>query len=132
MRQTRTGAGAKVSERSEDKSVDRRQPLKRRQKFGEVAEWSNAADSKSVDRFIRSGGSNPPLSAINALWNQGFFVFRSFEQSFPYFSSTASGAPPFSCFVPANEQKSLSMNRPLFSIRNRHQSQTTVVKFQRD
>ena len=64
MRQTRTGAIAKVSERSEDKSVDRRQPLKRRRKIGEVAEWSNAADSKSVDRFIRSGGSNPPLSAI--------------------------------------------------------------------
>ena len=80
MRQTRTGATVKVSERSEDKSVDRRQPLKRRQKFGEVAEWSNAADSKSVDRFIRSGGSNPPLSAINALRNQGFFIARNIRR----------------------------------------------------
>ena len=40
---------AKVSEQSEDKSVDGRQPLKRRQKIGEVAEWSNAADSNRSD-----------------------------------------------------------------------------------
>ncbi len=31
-----------------------------------MAEWSNAADSKSVDRLVRAGGSNPPLSAIKA------------------------------------------------------------------
>ncbi len=28
-----------------------------------MAEWSNAPDSKSGIRFIRIGGSNPPLSA---------------------------------------------------------------------
>ena len=31
--------------------------------YGGVAEWSNAADSKSVIGFIPIGGSNPPLSA---------------------------------------------------------------------
>ena len=30
---------------------------------GKVAEWLNAADSKSVIGFIPIGGSNPPLSA---------------------------------------------------------------------
>ena len=34
-------------------------------KSGEVAEWTKAADSKSVVRSHRTGGSNPPLSAIS-------------------------------------------------------------------
>ena len=32
---------------------------------GEVAEWSNAPDSKSGSRFHRDEGSNPSFSAIN-------------------------------------------------------------------
>lgn len=48
-------------------------------------------DSKQKDGSLTY---YPSLSAINALRNQGFFIVRSFEQSFPYFSSTASGAPP--------------------------------------
>lgn len=31
---------------------------------GKVAEWSNAADSKSVVQLVCTEGSNPPLSAI--------------------------------------------------------------------
>jgi hypothetical protein len=33
---------------------------------GEMAEWSKAVDSKSTVRFLRTGGSNPSLSAISA------------------------------------------------------------------
>ena len=36
---------------------------------GEVAEWSNAPDSKSGVRFIRTVGSNPTLSAKTASGN---------------------------------------------------------------
>lgn len=32
---------------------------------GEMAEWLKAAASKAVVRSCRTGGSNPPLSAIN-------------------------------------------------------------------
>ena len=32
-------------------------------RFGEVPEWSNGADSKSVVRLARTEGSNPSLSA---------------------------------------------------------------------
>ena len=41
--------------------------------FGEVAEWSNAPDSKSGLRFRRNVGSNPTLSANlcnNIIYNQ--------------------------------------------------------------
>jgi hypothetical protein len=31
---------------------------------GEMPEWLNGAVSKTVERVLRSGGSNPPLSAI--------------------------------------------------------------------
>ena len=34
--------------------------------YGEVAEWSNAADSKSVVPLVGTGSSNLPLSAINS------------------------------------------------------------------
>ncbi len=34
-----------------------------RRQIGEVPEWSNGADSKSVVRFCRTVGSNPTLSA---------------------------------------------------------------------
>ena len=32
---------------------------------GELPEWSNGADSKSVVPFLGTGGSNPSLSAIS-------------------------------------------------------------------
>ena len=32
---------------------------------GEMAEWLKAVDSKSIVPFLGTGGSNPPLSAIN-------------------------------------------------------------------
>ena len=38
-------------------------PLRRALHFGEVAEWSNAPDSKSGLRYCRNVGSNPTLSA---------------------------------------------------------------------
>ena len=38
-------------------------PLHREDMTGEVAEWSNAPDSKSGLRFRRNVGSNPTLSA---------------------------------------------------------------------
>ena len=41
-----------------------RQPFKTDEICGEVAEWSNAADSKSVVLLVGTGGSNPPLSAM--------------------------------------------------------------------
>ena len=37
--------------------------VKLRARRGEVAEWSNAPDSKSGVRFYRTVGSNPTLSA---------------------------------------------------------------------
>lgn len=46
--------------------------------LGEVAEWSNAPDSKSGIRLYRIVGSNPTLSAkqaIKPLNFKGFFVF---------------------------------------------------------
>ena len=38
---------------------------------GEMPEWSNGAVSKTVELLVGSGGSNPPLSAIN-IENQCF------------------------------------------------------------
>src|SRR5690348_8241650 len=42
---------------------------------GEVAEWSNAPDSKSGLRFYRNVGSNPTLSARNENAPCGRFLF---------------------------------------------------------
>src|SRR5690348_4921821 len=42
-------------------------------RFGEVAEWSNAPDSKSGLRYCRNVGSNPTLSARNANAPRGAF-----------------------------------------------------------
>ena len=55
----------------------RRQDLPRtgRYSFGEVAEWSNAPDSKSGLRLCRNVGSNPTLSASNANAPCGRFAF---------------------------------------------------------
>src|SRR5690348_2267526 len=55
----------------------RRQNLPRtgRYSFGEVAEWSNAPDSKSGLRLCRNVGSNPTLSARNANAPCGRFAF---------------------------------------------------------
>src|SRR5690348_6925490 len=47
----------------------------RRYIFGEVAEWSNAPDSKSGLRYCRNVGSNPTLSARNANAPCGRFAF---------------------------------------------------------
>ena len=41
-------------------------PLNRALDIGEVAEWSNAPDSKSGLRYCRNVGSNPTLSARQA------------------------------------------------------------------
>ena len=46
------------------------QTLTERANFGEVAEWSNARDSKSRVRFQRTVGSNPTLSAIIELMHK--------------------------------------------------------------
>ena len=43
-----------------------------------MAEWLKAAASKAVVRFFRTGGSNPPLSAIHFFPNQLIqLVFRN-------------------------------------------------------
>src|SRR4051812_9497462 len=49
-----------------------------RARSGEVAEWSNAPDSKSGLRLCRNVGSNPTLSAID-LSDQGQRLDRSRE-----------------------------------------------------
>ena len=53
---------------------------------GEVAEWSNAPDSKSGIRFYRIEGSNPSLSATGS-FNPGLagFLFQDqcFRESLP-------------------------------------------------
>ena len=43
---------------------------------GEVAEWSNAPDSKSGVRFYRTVGSNPTLSAKQSFFKSSIFQTR--------------------------------------------------------
>src|SRR5690348_3423485 len=71
----------------------RRQDLPRtgRYSFGEVAEWSNAPDSKSGLRLCRNVGSNPTLSASNANAPCGRFAFPGSGAEKPFGSTNLSG-----------------------------------------
>ena len=74
--------GAKGESQGRDKQM-RRTGRHARATFtiGEVAEWSNAPDSKSGVRFYRTVGSNPTLSARNEKTAPSGAVFISVRES---------------------------------------------------
>lgn len=55
---------------------EQKQYIKAAYTHGEMAEWSNAADSKSVDGVSPSEGSNPSLSASILSDTNGFKLKR--------------------------------------------------------
>ena len=54
-------------------------PPNRALHIGEVAEWSNAPDSKSGLRFHRNVGSNPTLSAISTSCNNNRLLWITID-----------------------------------------------------